>query len=570
LKLSRWLAVCGLVLCAWGSASAQSGYGLVAGIVSDPAGIRQMGATVVFTTERLGEQTSAQVLTDKNGSFSFKKIRPGTYSVKASLAGFMPAIQEHVVVSPNLTTMIHIELGSVFASLDALRQSPARPSESDDWQWVLRTSQATRPVLHVFEPTVETANGADPAEREAAPRPRARLEMASGSLHAGSSSGLSGPPATAASYDQSLGAAGRMMLAGRMSFEPEVGAGATFAGVWLPAGEFDRGPETVVVIRQAHIDSAAGQSFRSLRAAHSEKMALGNTEIDYGMGYLMAGATSMTTSVRPSLRVTRSISPQWTISYAFETEPDAHALRTRGASLESALEALDTLPVIVWRDGRSSIAGGWHQEVNVKRAFGSRRSLEAAAFRDSSGHVPVFGFDLDDPNGPVAPPIAPYAHDGGRGGFWGGRVVYREKLSDDWELAAIYAGAEALAPGDAVRASQTAVPSFDTVMRHSLAARMAGRLPGSHTRFAASYKWIDGPVVSRQDVYGEAALGIDPHLSLSIRQPLPALGSSRHWEALADFRNLLSQGYIPVGQADGRMLLAPVVRSFRGGVSFQF
>jgi hypothetical protein len=568
LKLTRSLALCGLVLCAWGTASAQSGYGLISGVVIDPAGVRQMGATVVLTTERLGERVSTQLLTDQNGAFSLGKMRPGLYSVKASLAGFMPALQEHVRINPNLTTMVNIELGSVFASLDALRQTPSRPSEGDDWQWVLRTSASTRPVLHALQPTITVASGSDSAEQKQTPRPRARIEMASGSLHPGSSSGLPGQPATAASYDQSLGAAGRMMMAGRMSYAPEMGAGATFAGVWLPAGEFNRGPETVVVIRQSRFDSASGQSFRSLRAAHSEKMTLGDMEIDYGLAYLMAGAESISTSLRPSLRISKSFSPNWSVSYAIETEPDSHGLRSRGAALESALDALDTLPVVLWRDGRSSIAGGWHYEFSLKRKLGAGRSLEAAAFRDSTGHVAVFGFDLDDPNGPVAPPIAPYAHDGGSSRSWGSRVVYREKLSDDWEVAAIYAGAGALAP-QGLSTSQLS-DRLETVLRHSLAARLSGRVPGARTQVSASYKWINGPVVSRQDVFGEAALGIDPHLSLTVKQPLPSFGTSGHWEALADFRNLLSQGSVTLDQTDGRLLLTPVARSFRGGVSFQF
>jgi Carboxypeptidase regulatory-like domain len=569
LKLRRSLTFCGLILCVWGTASAQTqnAYGLIAGIVSDPTGIHQMGATVVLTTERLGEQVSTQLLTDRNGAFSLARLRPGLYSLKVSLAGFMPALQEHILISPNLTTMVHIELGSVFASLDALRQAPPRPSEGDDWQWVLRTSSSTRPVLHVFDPAVQVATVNNSTGEPQAPRPHGRLEMASGSLSPGSSSGLAGPPATAASYDQSIGAAGRVMMAGRMSYAPELGTGATFAGVWLPSGDFDRGPETVVVLRQSPFDSASGQSFRSLRAAHSERMMLGATEIDYGMAYLMAGAGRMRTSLRPSLRISRSLSPVWTISYSMETEPDAHRLTQRGAPLESALDALDTLPVIIWEDGQSKIAGGWHTELAAERKLGSRRSLTAAAFRDSSAHVAVFGFDLG-PAGLVNPPIAPYAHDGGSSSSWGSRIVYREKLSDDWEFAAIYAGTGALTAQDVLAAHLS--DHLDTTLRHSLAARISGRVPGSHTRIAASYKWINGPVVSRQDIYGEAALGIDPHLSFSVKQPLPSFGKSGHWEAMADFRNVLSQGYVTVDQADGQMLLTPVVRSFRGGVSFQF
>ena len=567
MKLLRFLTICGLLAGVSGTASAQATYGHLAGSVSDPAGTRQMGARVLLTAEGVGELVPIQLLTDQSGGFAMARVRPGLYSVKVSLAGFLPAIQEHIQISPNLTTLVHIELGSIFASLDALRQAPARPSEDDDWQWVLRTSSSTRPVLHVVEPTITVSTRRDSPDSGQPPRPRARIEMASGSLHPGSSSGLSGSPATAASYDQSLGGAGRMMVAGRMSYAPELGAGATFAGVWLPGGEFGNGPESVVVLRQARFDPTSGQSFRSLRAAHTERMQLGSTEVEYGTAYLMAGANSMMSSLRPSVRVTRSLSPHWALAYSVETEPDSQGLRSRGAALESALDALDTLPVIIWSDGRSKIAGGWHYEMALHRDLGTHASLETAAFRDSSAHMAVFGFDLDDPNGPAASPIAPYAHDGGGSSSWGSRVVYRQKISDRLEVATIYAYAGALAPqGDSTaRLSDR----LQTTLRHSLAARVSGHVPGSHTQISASYKWLSGTVVSRQDLFGEAALGIDPNLSLSVKQPLPCFGSG-HWEALADFRNLLGQGYVPVDQAGGRLLLTPVVRSFRGGVSFQF
>jgi hypothetical protein len=76
--------------------------------------------------------------------------------------------------------------------------------------------------------------------------------------------------------------------------------------------------------------------------------------------------------------------------------------------------------------------------------------------------------------------------------------------------------------------------------------------------------------VTRQDLYNEAAMAIDPNLSLSIRQPLPSFLMAGHWEALADFRNMLSQGYTSLETPDGHMVVMPVERSFRGGVSFQF
>ncbi len=77
-----------------------------------------------------------------------------------------------------------------------------------------------------------------------------------------------------------------------------------------------------------------------------------------------------------------------------------------------------------------------------------------------------------------------------------------------------------------------------------------------------------GTALSPLDAFGEAAYQIDPNLHLSFRQPLPGLNG--RWEALADFSNLLAQGYVTVNGQDSRMQFVPILRSFRGGVSFQF
>jgi len=76
--------------------------------------------------------------------------------------------------------------------------------------------------------------------------------------------------------------------------------------------------------------------------------------------------------------------------------------------------------------------------------------------------------------------------------------------------------------------------------------------------------------LSRQDSYGEALYEMDPFLSVSVRQPLPGTLWSCRWEALADVRNLLAQGYLPVASQDGQLILVSASRSFRGGLSFQF
>jgi hypothetical protein len=75
--------------------------------------------------------------------------------------------------------------------------------------------------------------------------------------------------------------------------------------------------------------------------------------------------------------------------------------------------------------------------------------------------------------------------------------------------------------------------------------------------------------VSRVDAYGESLFQLDPYMHVGVRQALPKFGPGR-WEAIADCNNLLAQGYVPVSSRDGRTVLVPAFRTFRGGLSLQF
>ena len=544
-------------------------YGQLTGLVLDPFGQPQLGASVSIDPEGVsGRDATERLVTDQNGVFALRRLRPGLYAVKVTQAGFLPSMQQHIRIGAGLTTLVRIEMDSVFTSLDQLRRQPSQTTEADDWKWVLRTSSSTRPVLQLRDGGIVLASGESTSGDRPRPRSSTRIEMTSGSHHPGSASALPGSPRTAASYDQPLGKIGHLLVAGEMTYEPDLHAGATFASIWLPSGQLDEGSETTVVVREAHF-APSSRTIRSLRAEHSGQVKLGDRlVVDYGAAYLVAGIGDVTPSVRPRAKIGVRIAPHWNAALSLETEPGSYGLRARTPSPESALDSLDTLPILIWNGNGSTIEDNWHEEFAVKHDVGAHGSIEGAAYHDSSRHLAVFGSSggavSDSPLGQN--PFV-YAHDGGSGSTWGTRLVYRERISRSLELDAIYAWAGALAPGNDsnVNPDQPLPDLLQMRYRHSVAARVAGKVPHTGTEIAASYKWIDGTVVSRQDLFGEAAFGVDPNLSLTIRQPLP-----RHWEAVADFRNLLAQGYVPVNSEGGQMLLVPVLRSFRGGVSFQF
>src|SRR5579862_3353955 len=161
-KTLGWVAVMVVALAV--SASAKPGYGTLTGVVLDPAGLPQMGASVWLISEDAGGRVISQLLTRQDGAFSTDHLKPGRYAVRVSLAGYLPAMERHIAVMADLTTLLRVQVDSLFSSLDTLRKNSDAPAETDDWKWVLRSSTATRPILQWRDgdPSVaSTSVGAD-------------------------------------------------------------------------------------------------------------------------------------------------------------------------------------------------------------------------------------------------------------------------------------------------------------------------------------------------------------------------------------------------------------------------
>jgi Carboxypeptidase regulatory-like domain len=560
-----WVMAAALVVCA--PASAKPGFGTISGVVLDLSGTPQMGATVWLISEDAGGRLIGQFLSNQRGAFFSTHLKPGNYSVRVSMAGFLPTMERHISVMSDLTTLLRIQVDTVFASLDSLRRKPDAPAEPDDWKWVLRSSAATRTVLQWSDSGSFPTSLPTEELPQSSHRPRARVEVTNGALRPGSASNLPSAPATAVSYDQQLGAMGRMLVAGQMSYDKAVSH--SFASVWLPSGVAENGPETIFVWRQSKF-GAEGMQFQGMRIDHTERMELSDhIQLRAGAEYLRAGIISSVSSLRPHAQLIGQLGPSWTATFIAAANPPSEQWGRVGV-LESAIQELDSLPAVLFHNGSPVLEGGWHQEISVKHKLGANSGLEVAAFHDSERDQAIFG------TGETASPefaqdaFSPaFLYDGGNSSFWGARAAYRQRLSNDLEVAAIYAWGGALTPSGPLNTTTPDLrDSFTTSNHHSVAAKISGKIPASGTQFSASYKWISGTTLSRMDQFGEAAYEMDPNLHLSIRQPLPGL--SGRWVALADFSNLLAEGYVTASGQDSRIMLAPVLRSFRGGVSFQF
>src|SRR5204862_1993820 len=122
--------------------------GKLQGVVDDAAGTPQMGASVELISEALGLGATRGFLTNTQGMFRGEKLAPGFYTVRVTLAGFLPTLEKHIRVASNVTTVVRIELESMFASLDQLRRMPSTSTaDGADWKWVSRSASALHPLL---------------------------------------------------------------------------------------------------------------------------------------------------------------------------------------------------------------------------------------------------------------------------------------------------------------------------------------------------------------------------------------------------------------------------------------
>ncbi|MGA8101544.1 MAG: carboxypeptidase-like regulatory domain-containing protein, partial [Candidatus Acidiferrales bacterium] len=175
-----------LVMAALPGCAEAAGLGSISGLVVDPSGTPQMGATVLISGEALITAAPEELLTNVSGRFLSDTLRPGLYTIRVTLAGFLPAIQQHILVTGDHTTLLQIGVGSLLSSFEGLRKQPKQTVASDEWAWVLRSTTGTRTILRFDDSGVVMVDYPTGREAAMADQPRGEVELIDGARHPGS------------------------------------------------------------------------------------------------------------------------------------------------------------------------------------------------------------------------------------------------------------------------------------------------------------------------------------------------------------------------------------------------
>jgi len=133
--------------------------GAIAGSVTNGDGVPQMGALVMLFNRQDG--LSQKVFTDEKGNFAFPGLFPDIYSIRVTLASFVPAIKNNILVQPGMRSVLNVSLAALFSSIHLVYPAEHPAFMSDDWKWVLRTAGSTRPVMRMLPAQDAAADASD-------------------------------------------------------------------------------------------------------------------------------------------------------------------------------------------------------------------------------------------------------------------------------------------------------------------------------------------------------------------------------------------------------------------------
>lgn len=561
-----------------------SAFGVMAGIVVDPQGAPQMGAAIALIT---GDgRVLRNAYSGDDGAFVIERILPGLYSLRVTLASYLPVLKENVLIQPGIHSFLSINMTSLFTSLDVLRGRRGVRESDDDWTWVLRSAGANRAVFRYLPIPPNTQNST--SSTSGAPVP----SMPPTVLRFSGGDGRSSSLGSEADFNTSFATTNQILdntslfLSGNLGLQRRTPATAVRGVI---RREFSNGstPEVSITLRQILLPSAfwtqgpteRDNQLQTLNLAAGDRFRVSDSvRLEYGFLWDSISYLSRLNSFSPYGRVIYEPDVSTSVKLVYNEGGPRTRMAGGGALYEMASD-LALFPRISVRNNTPVMQRGRHVEASYTRKFGNKTRATAGVFQDKVNNlaVTVAGHNQPLPSIDFFPDVftQDFSFRGGDFHTTGFRAGVRREFSDWLEGTLAYSYAGVLTPErNALYTNNAAELRAILKMqeRHALAAKVGVEIPVTRTRVFAAYKWVLGPSVTPGDLYDESLAQAEPNLNIVVRQPLPStIMLPGRVEAVADFRNLLAQGYVPIITADGRrMILVQNLRSFRGGFALRF
>jgi hypothetical protein len=564
--------------------------GAITGVVTDAFGVPQMGAAVMLYNRQ--DRLSEKAVTDDRGEFRFIALFPDVYSIRVTLATFLPAFRQNILVQPGMRSVLNVNLNGVFSTIQFAYPSLENGGlMTDDWKWVLRSSSATRPVLRF----IEKSAGPDPASthRTAAfSDTRGILKVSAGEGGLLTSVGNQADLGTAFALATSLYGNNLLQVSGNVGYGSATGAPTAAFRTSYSRSMAGANPEFSLTMRQLFLparlsgaitgNEAALPMLRTMSAALDDRIPVSD-DITLQYGFTMDSVVFLEhlNYLSPYARLSYAIGDGATLEFAYTSgnaRPDLADRPSQDSDLQHDLSSLALFPNVSLRAGRPKIQRGDEYELTYSRKIGSR-TFYASAYRES---VTNAALSMVAPGGQYSGgDILPDLFSGSsifnagdyRSTGYTGAVT--QSLGEHVTATVMYGSMGTLTADNRELMSDSPDELRSMIRagrRYAATTRVTATSPWTGTHMIASYQWTnDHRWIVPGNLYSTQAIRQTPGLNLYIRQPIPAFGLPWRMEATADLRNMLAQGYLPVSMTNGQhLLLVETPRSFRGGVSFIF
>jgi hypothetical protein len=568
--------------------------GSIAGVVRNSSGVPQMGAAV-FLFNR-SEQLLNRALTNERGMFGFGTLTPDVYSVRVSLASFVPAVKEKIAVQPGMQSLLYVNLASVLSSIELVYAKPGEGAlMSDDWKWVLKESASTRPVLRMLpgdcgsDPN-QSQSSSDSASGNVFSDTRGVLNLSAGDAGSLGGSSSQSDLGTAFALATSVYGHNQVQLSGNVGYSAHSALPAS--GFRTSYSRDGSGPVVAVTVQQVYLTGPTdgGPALRTMSVSmHDSVMVIDNLRLDYGGSFDSVTYMDHLNSLNKFARLTYDLGSAGKVKIAFSSGgPPTELLLdsqnsqgpTRGESeaLAQDLAALAVLPRLSLLNGQAAIQRTQDFEVGYeKKVRATTLNLTGYSERVNNAAMTVVAPLGAFAAGDLLPDISSQNSvlDAGSYQRMGFAASLSQALGDRVQVGSSFGSSGALAADDQNLEANTADALRDrlhTSQRFWASARASARLPVTGTIITGSYEWMNyNDTIMPDHVYLTQSPYAATGLNVRVRQPIPSvLGMPGRLEATAELQNGLAQGYLPISQGGQQVTLVQSPRALRGGLSFIF
>ncbi len=547
-----------------------------------------MGAKVLLYDRH--EQLIRQVLTNEQGHFGFGALVPDVYTIRVSLASFVPAMRRNISVAAGTENLLQINLSGIFSTVDILSSASRGTLMGDDWKWVLRASPSTRPILRFLpdysSSSSQTSSSSSRPFGSMFSETEGVLKVSAGD---GDALGMNQQDlGTAFALATSIYGKSRLQLSGNLGYATNsVMPAAGFRTTYSRTSDSGGGnPEITLSMRQMYLPDGRGEAGPVLRTTTLgvfDHLDLGDRlHFEYGFNYETVSFLSRLNYLSPFGRATYDLGPHSWLRVAFTSGTQPGQLLARNMesadTLSQDLAALAMAPRVSLSDAQTRVERRESFEASYRKVSGSR-TYSAGFYRESVSNAAFMLSGAADflPSSDVLTELGSSSQVFNAGSYQrtGYSASVTQALGEHFDATIAAGQAGALLAGLSSMADAAALRGeIHTVQRTWMTARVSRTLPVTGTRVTSSYGWTDFHTLMPAHLSLTDQSDQEAGWNIDIRQPLPALpglfGSFGRFEASAELRNLLAQGYLPVVVNDQRAVLTNSPRALRGGLSFIF